>query len=216
VLPLLGLYDAPYAQWLGDKLGRGGATLEGYESIDGVRCARLRLELGRFGDRMFYQIVWLDPAHDFLVKRVYPDPEKPKGGRCLHVEDYQRVGGIWFPRRGCSFDYGGAARDGDRWLVTEAAVNLPLDAKFFEQPAPQEGTIITDPSGMVRTFGEKRPGAAREAQIAQEAQRALASSRTQASAQRPWTWTFYWSAGLLAVSAALLVVGVVSFRRGRR
>jgi len=204
VEPLADLYDAQYAVWLGDRLAQGQGELEKHEDIEGVPCARVRID-----DRHFFNTLWLDPRHDLLVRRIRPHPQKPVGGFVFDVEEFQRVGAIWFPKRGT------LGRDNDkpsemrRWLVTDVALNLALDAKFFAPPAPEVGTRVEDMAkGSAYVFGEKRRGQTREGEIAEGAKKNLSEADSRATADAPLSRTLWWSGLLLVVSVSLLVTGV--------
>ncbi len=220
VPPLTFLYAPVTCEWLGDRLlrrdprpgmGMGDArpklevTLQGYEDIGGARCARVRIQ------GVVSNVLWLDPARDFLVRRVRPDPQQPDGGYVFDVEEFQRVGTTWFPKRGTLGRHGDKPGDWVHWLVTEVAFNLPLDAEFFEPPAPQIGTVVSEPNGRVYRFGEKRPREARGAEIADQAKKNVFEAGQPVSAAPPLPRAIWWSRLLLLGSTLLLLFGIAAW-----
>jgi hypothetical protein len=214
VEPLAELYRPYAARWLGDTLAEGKGTLEGYDDIGGAPCARVKIPGA---------VLWLDEGHDFLVRRIRPATEE-KGGSLFDAEEFQRVGGVWFPKRGSygarfpkRTSRGEAVNAPDevvRWLVTDATVNQAVDAKLFAPPAPSPGMLVQD----VRTrksyiHGQKRPGEMREGQIAEEAQKNVSEGESGVSAATPGSHGLWWSALLLVVSLVLLLIGVLLWRR---
>ena len=211
VTPLAILYAPLHCEWLGDALAQGRGTLEEYEAVDGARCARIRMD-----NPGLVHIVWLDPAHDFLVRRVRPDPEKPETGFLFDVEEFQRAGGVWFPKRGTLGYHGDKPGEGVHWVVTEVALNEPLRAGFFEPPAPQIGTVVAEPNGRVYRYGEKRPGETREREIAEQARANVPEAAQPVSAVPPLPPAIWWSRVLLLGSTLLLLFGVAAWAGWRR
>jgi hypothetical protein len=207
VMPLLEVYDAPHAEWLGDRLAEQTAELLGYGEVDGERCAKVSFNA---------QVLWLDPAHDFLVKRISRSRLGGDTDILFDVEEFQRVGEVWLPLRGTERRSGDAPDDITRWLVTEAAVNEALDPALFEPPAPSVGTRVEDANlGKNYRFGDKRPGETREREIAKQAKHNLSPTEKVIAVETFSSDLLWWSGLLLAVCLALLLVqgGIVLWRR---
>lgn len=135
-LPMGPLYNDQQDEWLGETLLRGDGTLEDFEEIDGIRCARVKL--GEYH-------LWLDPRHGFLPRRL-ESIIGAKGlvvGTVWRVEDFQRLeNGIWFPMRGTFWYKNDPADELDYWAVTDVAVNETLAPELFEPPQPGPETQV--------------------------------------------------------------------------
>jgi hypothetical protein len=208
VAPLAYVYRAESPKWLGGVLAEGRAVLEGYEEVGDTRCARVS------NDGL---LLWLDPARDFLPRRVCDARFSGEEGRVFEAEEFQRIGpGIWFPKRGWHRRTVDPVDERTRWLVTEAVVNQPLDPKLFEAPAPSPGTGVVGGSlGTWAAYGERRPGEARERQIAEQAQRNASAMGTPISSRTLRSEMLWWAAYLLGASLAVLGVGVWMLRLRR-
>lgn len=207
VTPLQDIYRGFEARWLGDRLAQGNGKLEGYEELDGVRCARVTID---------YAALWLDTTHDFLVRRVRP-PSADVAGVRFDVEEYQRVPpGIWFPKRGTHSSTAYRTDDTVGWLVTEVALNESIPSDRFDPPAPMVGTHVVDRrSGKSYVFGEKRAGDLRENAIAAQAEKNLSESESVFSVHTGRWGILSWSAMLLCGSVVLLLIGIVIAVRRR-
>jgi len=199
VRPLHELYRANEAKWLDEVLTDSEPFLEGYEDVEGAMCARLRVGTS---------LIWLDAGHDFLVRR-----SRPVDGDLHHwrfdVNDFQRVDGIWFPKRVTDVVVRAERTDTTHWLVTDVAVNQPLDPALFEAPDPMVGTLVVDErSGRTYEYGnrEKRPGEARERRIAEEARQNALAMGSPVAIRTSGSGLLEWSAVLLA--ASMIIFGI--------
>lgn len=192
VAPLITLYQPAEDLWLGDSLAIDKAHLEKYDEVDGVRYARLQIKKAT---------VWLDPNHGYLVKRVVA-PQNGSPVQWFAVEEYLRVGQLWFPERGVHHDA--------HWLVTDVAVNEPLAANVFDPPAPVKGTLVTDGiKHIAYTYGSSQSEEGRERAMAETAKKGMNDVPAPVSAVVPRSPWMSLSFALLLVSAAFLLTGLV-------
>ncbi len=211
VTPLTFIYAPMTGKWLGERLDRGYGKLEEYENVDGAKCARVNVQDGNLTS-----LLWLDSEHDFLVRRIRPDPDVPQGGFLFDVTEFQKNGAIWFPKRGVSNRHGDTSDDATHWYVVEVTTNMPLDGNLFDPPAPQVGTRIEDQNRRVYVFGEKRSGKIREGQITEPTAEGVSGPNSPIVAKPPIPIAIWWSGGLLtaAIALVLLATAIVVWRRG--
>lgn len=113
------------------------------EGIDEIERSGMRLLRVRTKDRNRPVVLELDPAHDYLPRRVYVGDEE----RSLEylVESFQRTDGRWFPKEGRLIDrMSGRADDLTTFDVESASINRPVPDALFAPPPAGEGVLVMD------------------------------------------------------------------------
>ena len=139
VLPLTGLYFGGKALWLDEALTELTIQDIRLEEIDGAAYVRI------VAKELDGAIFWLDPDHDYLVKRyLMPAVTGGRDGIDFLVRDFRQLeSGIWFPQHG-RLQFLGLDTSRQRWRVVEAAANIPIRDSRLTQPEPSDGTLVTD------------------------------------------------------------------------
>jgi hypothetical protein len=200
--PVCGLYWNSSARWLPEVLTEGNWTLEGFDEISGVRCARISPPPGL---RSGHVLTWIDLSHDCLVRREVSfsskDPDRIDDD--FIVDEFQRMpNGIWLPKRGRLQLNDGANH---HWLVTEAAFNQPLDLRRFQVPEPIEGTLVIEGANAPYRHGSRRASSAPQHANGETGNANQTPTRSATPPGSGWKW---WSGGLAIFSFIFLAAGL--------
>lgn len=205
--PLDGLYWPGSATWLPDLLSSSASwKLDGFESINGINCVRIS---GRpfettVGDD-WVETLWIDPAHDFLVRR-YLASGQISAKKDYIVDEFQKMpNGLWFPKRG-RIQLQSNPYENQLWVVTEATMNGSINDPRFAVPEPEIGTIV-DSNGRVFQKGmSPRTTEAKNSTNSGQMQKDM--SPVSNLAKLPTSQWFAWSIALAMVSVFFLIVGL--------
>lgn len=201
--PLKPHYWVDHAMRLPELLSKSSWELQQIENIAGDPCARIAPIPGVTGEPGVYLVLSLDLNHDCLVRRDHRPGMNSiaAGDDDFIIDEFQRLdSGVWFPKRGRS-QLGGPSGENRLFLVTEAAVNEPLDEARFEPPAPTAGTAVDD-RGRSYVHGTPR-GQARQRANTKTANDAASASFFGTLASN-WRW---WSAVGAGAFVVLLAAG---------
>lgn len=208
--PLSGLYWPGDAAWLPDILTKWKWKLEKIENAGGEPCARIVVTLNDLVDTL-----WLSISHDCLVRRHRVENlSHQRAGFDLIVDEFQRLDSdLWFPKRGriqlrpIARDGASVANENQIFVVTNAAVNQPLDLSRFDPPTPAAGTVVDDHG---RSY---RHGVSTGAPDQSTATMANGQSLSSAPSAAPPNSGWFWSASLVGISILLLTIGLWFSRR---
>ena len=199
-----GLYWADAVEWLPEKLIKWECTVEGIEPVLGASCAKISSRYSARGKDTHIDILWLDLEHDCLPRRYQELPNSiRKIGADFVVDEVQQLeSGLWFPKR-ARLQLQTKPPQNQMIVVTEAEVNLSLDATRFDSPAPITGTVVTDGrTGKVYTHGQQSPQQNLIAKSNPSPNSSSPSAVPQAASGKGWL------IALICMSITMLVVGL--------
>lgn len=210
--PMEGVYWNASARWLPELLSEWEWTWEGIEEIGGERCARIVPAPGTPGLGSSRPVIWVDLNHDCLVRRYLTprtdDPER--AWTDFIVDEFQRLpNGIWFPKRGRLQLQPEPLNQ--LWVVTEVAVNEPLDLRRFQPPAPTKGTLM-DEGGRSYVYGAPRARPQNGGEPTSNADTIPGDRHARSATPPPPAWR-WWSGALLILSFLFLAAGFWFWRR---
>lgn len=201
--PVTGLYWPTTAQWLPELFVQWAWKLDGFEDIGGTNCAKIVATHAEITKAPLVEMLWLDLAHDCLVRRYRcpPVPGRRLGSDFIVDELKQLETGIWFPKRG-RLQMQATPNVNQLFVVTDVEVNRPLDMTRFEPPTPQAKTLIIDRDG--RLYG---PGVALLPQATtdtRENKRSTSRSPADSPGSSPWLRSL---GALVCIVIALVIIG---------
>lgn len=137
------LYFVGNAEWLHEVLARPGWKLEKIEPMLGEPCVRLSTE-DKNGEQTNRAVLWLDVNHDCLPRRYQSLPNAiHKIGIDFVIDEYlQLPAGIWFPKSARQ-QLQTTPVQNQLIVVSEVAINEPLDLARFDPPAARFGTVVS-------------------------------------------------------------------------
>jgi hypothetical protein len=190
-----GLWFVSRGEWLSELCEKGHAKLDGFETIDGVRCPRLIVEEQTGGKCP----VLLDPEHAFLPRIVHYTGKN-------EITEYRQLNGVWIPWAG--------TYDEDHWEMVDAGVNEDLDPRLFEPPIAV-GTDVTDNiSGARYIHGGNVNRQQGEERIIGEARENLDRLGQPIAATPGGVSAVTWMGIILGVSCTFLLIAFWLSRRG--
>lgn len=201
--PMKGLYWSGLSEWLPEVLSKWHWELEGFEVIADVSCVRITTSHSATNGPPWKDVLWLDPTHDYLVRRyLAPRIEPSRVGHDFVIDEYQKLDNSrWFPKRG-RIQLQSATFENQQFVVTDVAINETLDSGLFVPPPPEVGTFVDDGHGRIYRHGVP----AQDQSSLPEQVNEPARHDDSVSAQPPARHWFY-AATLLAMSFLLLVAG---------
>jgi hypothetical protein len=205
--PLRGLYFPWQVKWIDDLLDeqRDGVELA-REQVQEWECLRVQLLVPHAA------VVWLDPHHNYLVRRYKVGEEDGSGhGSDTIVEEFQLTEeGLEVPSSG-TFRHFSEPDAPQRWTVTAAESDGTPDPALLRPPRPEPSTIVTD-NLTGTTYTAIDPTKRR--QIEDEAARLARANLPSLATTEPGNGT--WILVIAALAAFSLILLVAFRRRGPR